>query len=575
MFLIEPPRAGQFWIATVFALFALAACDAPSDDGSSQPASYWVSIGPSERSVTASQIELRGSASCDGCPPSDVAFGACPPVHGPFLSSIEITWTNLTTGAEGAALHGIFGHCACLFSTCWVSYEHEWSLTVPLAMGPNVIEVDAFGPTYLPGSETITIMRTPPTPTDLEARAGLDEIELTWGPVAGADSYTVYWSVTRPVTSATASTIPGVTSPFRHRGLADETTLYYAVAAVSSGQEGPLSIVAWATAGWPTAALPVPASATVYADTSLATDALDHVHVHLSQQAPDGASERNTYTTDGAGPWAATQVALTSWRDADVALDATGTVHLSYLRPEGLVHAWGSAGAWSTEVVDARGTCDASLTLDAAERVHLAYRAATTPPELRYATKASGAWLAERVDAADLGCSSGVSMLSLEVEGDGTPHLVYAGAAPGLGLHHAMKLAGLWIYETIEAGAVSSPSLALEADGTAHVAFVDGQGFLRHAHRGGSGAWTSEGIDPEVFLYTPSLVLDAAGHAHVSYFASGSGGELRYATNEGGAWRIVRIAPAKYSDTALALDLHGWLHVAYFDLDGAHYATRR
>jgi hypothetical protein len=579
MFRTAPSRAGRSGPPAALALFtclALVACDDPSDDGGgTQPASYWVFVDSTEPSVTSGAVDLYGSASCDACPPADVAFGFCQPVNGPFPSAIDILWTNRTTGAQGAAFHGISGRCACLFSTCWVSYRHAWSLTVPLAMGPNVIEVGAFGPALLPGSATLTITRTPPAPTGLEARAGVGEVELAWEPVAGADAYTLYWSGTRSFTSATAHPIPVVASPFRHEGLADEVPLYYAVAAMAAGQEGPLSTVAWATAGWITETLPVPPRPTVNTRTSVATDALDHAHVHLSQLAPGGADEQNTYATDGAGPWVASPVALASWRSADVALGANGTVHLSYLRPEGLVHAWGSAGAWSTEVVDALGTCEASLALDASEHVHLAYRTGTTPPELRLATDASGAWLAERVDAADVGCSSGVAMLSLGVEGDGTPHLAYAGAAPGLGLWYATEHGGLWSREPLEPGPVGYPSLALESDGTPHVVFVDAQGFLRHARREVSGTWTSELVDPEALLYTPSLALDAAGHAHVSYFASGSGGELRYATDASGAWRSVRVAPATYSDTALALDLHGGIHIAHFDVQKARCATRR
>jgi hypothetical protein len=312
----------------------------------------------------------------------------------------------------------------------------------------------------------------------------------------------------------------------------------------------------------------------VDAEITLATDALDHVHVHLSRQAPDGAGERNEYATDGAGPWASSQVAPTSWRDAELALDSTGTVHLGFLGSQGLVHAWGSSGAWSTEIVDALGTCDASLAIDATDALHFAYRAASAPPELRHASLVSGAWRTERVDAADAGCSWGAAMLSLAVEGDGTPHVAYTDSDPGNGLRHAAKRAGLWIRETIDAGRIVDSSLALEADGTPHVVYVGEQGILRHARREASGVWTIWIIDQEWFFASPSLALDAAGQAHVSYFQSVYGGELRYATDAGGAWRVVRVAPATYSDTALAIDIQGRIHVGYFDVGACLVATR-
>lgn len=553
------------------------ACGDPGGEGggSSPPASYWVYVDPVDTLVASSTIDLRGQVSCDACPPTDTAFGTCPVVQGPFQSAIDVLWSNHTTGQQGGAFHGISGHCACLFSYCWVSYSHSWFATVPLAMGPNAIEIVAIGPSDLPGSETITVTRTPPAPTGLEARAGTAEIELDWTPVAVADSYVVYWSETGEVSAATAHRVPDASRPFRHLGLADDTTLYYAVAAVSSGQEGPLSAIAWATASWPTETLPVPPGSSGYADTSVATDALGHVHVHLSRQAPGGTSEQNDYASDGTGTWVSTPVALTSWREADLALDSHSGVHLAYLGFTGLVHATGTPGSWSTEVVDAQAACDASLALDASDGLHLAYRVLIAPPELRYASKLSGGWLTERVDAADLGCASGFSVLSLAVEGAGTPHLAYSGPAPAYPLLHAAKQGASWVQDTIDAGPIVSLSLALGPDGTPHVAFADDQGLLWLARREATGTWAIELVDGERWTTTPSLVVDASGSAHVSYFSSGRGGELRYATNSGGAWRVVRVAPATYSDTALALDFRGGIHIASFDGANARISARR
>lgn len=569
----EPhPGAVQEWRLLALVMLALAACDDGGGGGGSPTPEYWVVIESPATPVTSEHVDLTGLAWCDACPPDDVAFGGCPPVHGPFPSALDVQWSNLTTGASGAAQHLIAGQCACLFSTCWVSYFHRFLAQVPLAMGPNEIEVACFGPEYLPGSETITVTRVPPAPLGLEARAGAGEIELSWQPVAAADAYVLYWSETRTVERASAHAIPGASSPFRHLGLADDTTLHYAVAAVAAGHEGPLSALAWATAGWPSESLPVRDAPSSQADTAIATDGLDHAHVHVSRRAPDGTGELNEYASDAGGMWEAHDVARTVWRDADLALDSTGTVHLAYLYAGGLVHAWGPAGAWSTELVDAAGTCDASLALDARDVPHLVYRAAS-PPELRYAERASGAWLAERVDAADLGCVVGGARLALAVESDGTPHVVHAGTARGL--LHGVRRAGVWSHETIEEGSVTGSALALAADGTPHVAFVDAQLVLWHALREASGSWSRTRIDPEPNVATPALALDAHGHAHVAYLQESYGGELRWATDELGAWRVVPVAPAVYADVALALDPGGALHVSYFDAHGARVAVRR
>ncbi len=551
------------------------ACHMESGDGGAVPDSYDVFIDSTSTAVASTHVELFGLASCDVCPPDDVAFGGCPPVRGPFESEIDVQWSNHSTGDRGGALHFVSGHCACLFSTCWVSYSHRWSATVPLVMGPNVIEVGAFGPAREPGLDTVTITRTPAAPAGVDARGGDGGIELRWEPVAEATSYNLYWSETSDLSSATASQVRGAVSPFQHGGLADERTIYYAVTAVSGIQEGPLSQVVWATAGWRTEVLPAPAGegSWVYADTSIATDSLDHVHIHHSRREPSGmgVQQQNYHVTDSAGPWVSLPVALTAWTDAEIATDSRGNVHLSYLGLDGPTHAAESAGTWSSEVVGALGPCDSSLALDPLDRVHLAFRGGG----VRYASNASGAWLVQIVDPGDPGCDQDISRLSLAVEGDGSAHVLYSGAAPSHGLQYATNQGGSWAFSMIAPGYIEGLSLAVDAEGTAHAAFVDGQSVLRHARREASGAWTVEQIDDALTLHTPALALDVFGHCHVSYFLSSGGGELRYATNSGGEWRVVRVDAAEYSETALTVDLHGRIHISYFAGGNPRYATHR
>lgn len=567
-------RGARHRFVAVFASALFVACiDNTGGGGGAAPDQYFVFIESTSARVTSAQVDLRGLASCDACPESEAAFGYCPDIHGPFETSIDVVWRNLTTGESGNTFHGISGHCSCLFSYCMVSYSHAWTATVPLVMGPNVIELAALGPSIDPGTDTITITRTPVAPEGADAQGDEGTIELRWNPVDDATSYNVYWSENSVVSTATAHKVVGAVSPFEHAGLADDTTLYYAVAAVSGSIEGPLTATVWATAGWRTEVLPVTEGSWTYADTSIATDSLDRVHVHVSRSEPIGGSVRqqNYYVTNSAGAWASIPVALTTWMDADVAVDSTGVVHFSFMDVHGAAHALDAFGSWSSEVVDPLGTCGSSLALDAADNVHLAYRAGA----IRYASNASGAWSVDVVDAADLTCPWGVRALSLAVEGDGTAHLAYVGVAPGYGLKYATDRGGVWAYSTIAAGHIAGLSLAVDSDGTAHAVFVDDEQRLRHARRESSGGWIGEQIDDTFSPMTPSLALDAAGNAHVSYFEPSNGGELRYATNSGGPWRVVRVAAAEYSDTGIAVDHHGSIHISYFDDGNAKYATRR
>ncbi len=60
-----------------------------------------------------------------------------------------------------------------------------------------------------------------------------------WENVPVADRYNIYFSTLPGVNRGTATKISGVTSPFRHVGLADDTTYYYIVTAENEAGESP------------------------------------------------------------------------------------------------------------------------------------------------------------------------------------------------------------------------------------------------------------------------------------------------------------------------------------------------
>ena len=66
-------------------------------------------------------------------------------------------------------------------------------------------------------------------------KAGDTETFLSWLEVPGAISYNLYFNTSPQLTKQTGTKIEGVTNPFTHTGLTNDTPYYYAVAAVFDG----------------------------------------------------------------------------------------------------------------------------------------------------------------------------------------------------------------------------------------------------------------------------------------------------------------------------------------------------
>jgi DNA-binding beta-propeller fold protein YncE len=158
-------------IVVGFSLLVVASmtvCGGGGGGGGSMPYNpLWVFIDHAnlDTVVAADTVDLSGEAYCDNCPPSEAAFGYCPPIMPPQSSAVSVTWNNRTTGAAGAAVHAITGSCSCLFSYCFTSYSHKWAAYgAPLAaIGDNVIEVTASDGAGNVAADSVTFTRLPVT----------------------------------------------------------------------------------------------------------------------------------------------------------------------------------------------------------------------------------------------------------------------------------------------------------------------------------------------------------------------------------------------------------------------------
>lgn len=196
----------------------------------------------------------------------------------------------------------------------------------------------------------------------------------------------------------------------------------------------------------------------------------------------------------------------------------------------------GWAQAWVNAEVDTVGDVGLypAVAVDGAGDAHIAYYDASLD-ELKYATNASGAWVAEVIDA-DVGWDA----------------IAYS-------INYSAPFA----------------SIAADSAGKAHVSYYDAVDQEIRFATNASGAWISELIEgtgpvsgADVGII-PSLALDGDDHAHVGYcqaLAGGYTGPVRYATNAGGGW-VIQTAVASGAlypaGLALALGDDGSVHIAY------------
>src|SRR5215467_10577261 len=88
---------------------------------------------------------------------------------------------------------------------------------------------------------------TPP-PHSVAVKAGDTEAFLSWMEVPKSVSYNLYFGTSQGLTKQTATKIEGVTNPYTHTGLTNDTTYFYAVSAVfEDGTESSLSSEVTAT----------------------------------------------------------------------------------------------------------------------------------------------------------------------------------------------------------------------------------------------------------------------------------------------------------------------------------------
>ncbi len=209
-------------------------------------------------------------------------------------TAYNIYWDTATgvTPATGTKIAGATSPYVQMGLTAGTTYFYVVTAENSAGEGDPSTEVSAT-PTSTPTA--------PVAPTGVTAVAGVNEVTISWDPVADATAYHIYWATTTGVTPATGTEIPNATSPYVQTGLTAGTTYYYVVTAENAVGQGDPSTEVSAT---PTATATLPPAPTGVTATPGAEQ------VTIAWTAVSGATTYHIYwaTTTGVTPATGTEI---------------------------------------------------------------------------------------------------------------------------------------------------------------------------------------------------------------------------------------------------------------------------
>ena len=261
-----------------------------------------------------------------------------------------------------------------------------------------------------------------------------------------------------------------------------------------------------------------------------------------------------------------------------LAYDPFGNPGLTYGWGKLYYSHWTSGSGWATEVVSTTARNDVTaLVYDASGNPRVAYWDTGRSGGLMYATKVSGVWSIQKVDA---GAAARYKDIALDPEGN--PAIAYCDDPDGDGWLDAALFAHWngngWDTETIDVGDTGTGvmiSLVYGDDGYPSVVYykptgVKGESDVLYRHWDGS-AWTTETVYTGQYPADESLAVSSTGVPYVSYSA---GGNVNIAHRTDGGWTNEIVGKGSNWVTSLALNGDDVPCVSYTNGNLLTYAQR-
>ncbi len=283
---------------------------------------------------------------------------------------------------------------------------------------------------------------------------------------------------------------------------------------------------------------------------SMVMDASDNLHIVCE-------SSGIKYATNLSGTWS--EQSLAEGDHPSIAVGGTGNIHISYHDSGSLNHAANDSGVWVTAALPSPTDLGkkTSIALDSSGKLHISYLDHTTDT-LKYATNASGTWVAESVGPAR------IFNTSIAWDASDSVHIAYRDHD---GLGYAIKASGVWMTETADADGGVGNAIAVDKSGKIHIA-SSGVKYVTNV----SGTWVTEEIDPsggnDLFL-----ALDSEDNVHACYRKYSTEYYFTYATNASGSW-VSESLGKSHGECSIAMDSADKVHIAYSDVeDDQRYVT--
>lgn len=324
--------------------------------------------------------------------------------------------------------------------------------------------------------------------------------------------------------------------------------------------------------------------------TSIAVNAANHPYIAYQDGRYTGTLQQVgdiKVASNASGSWQFTPVdniAPTVYASLATVVDPSGAAHVGYFdfSRRQLKHATNASGAWVAEIVvqETLNVTSVAMTSDAAGRLHIVYNPSGI---VTYATNASGAWTSQTVASNEV-IYGGALTAGIALDPAGGVHIAYYNYSTRE-LRHATNVSGAWVSETIDSQGDVGLHVGIASDGAGklHLSYYDiGNGDLKYASNA-SGPWATETIDSagDVAVGT-AIALDGAGKPHIAY-VDATNHALKYAANTAGVWTILTIDNAAYVGAAasnsgypaIAVDSLGKVHISYRGSGFLRYATNQ